>query len=1405
MRKLTAFLLAGLLVDAAWPGTHSRAYQWGFSNGNLTSNWSFENPLDTWIESPATGITVNSHLKAAGTSAGSAKTGSFVANVTITGTGAGTQSVLYSDLLAVKPSQDYTLSFYYKTNGTLTAVVAPVILWTTALDVGPTEIVGSTMGAAANWTLVVFTFTTPSNAAYLRIAPARYGGTGSAGTFYFDDVTLNEGTLASDTVAAKRQNTTEAVTFGDAFGRTWQSQSKATASGDWYTVTGAGFDSYARPETTFLATPYHISTPTLQTSLLSGAQSYYANADSAFNANNYPFSQVQYFPEASPRVQSQSTPGLSWKIGPHSTWQNYYFVNDTLVPSDIENPTPTSGACKYRLDWSRNPDSTFTLTWTNKLGQTVRTASNITVNSSSATSWSWAGNRYLYHPAGNRRKALPPMGDTSHADLYAEVSEFNSMGQTISEYGPDRNQRKYWYNRLGQLRYQQDQVQRSSYEFTYYEYDSQGRLFSEGTQTLAGQTAPPQDSVDLDTYNAGVKVEEIGYIYDDTAGFQARTGFSLSSILGYWVVDVDLENSHNRLFCKYHKNPDNTLAGFTDKNRFVADFFSYDEEGRVGVTWKYIGPERDSASRLQDCWYDYDELGRMISYRNYTAADSSAISNAEFYHYDFAGRVDSIADWATGKSLVHYRYLNWGPLREIILGGTANHDSAAYVKFYYHSQGGLDSIKASTHYLSGADTSLFQQFLGYESKALNVSGVPSLVKAKYDGSITQQVYKYTSELNSLKPVRAVNYNYDQLGRMTSAGAYVNTNASPLNGNQTINTGTLTMGTTDTLSTLMDYDLNSRISGQRSGGVASGDSAKYTYKTNSYELDKVTGKLSILNTRNMSATGTFAYDSNGAMVDDHSKKMRIAYGWDGLPVSFTIDSLASKDAKVRCCTYDSNLTPLFFKVKYPSLAQYNFYDADGNLVSRVEAETKPTLRTRSTHYVYIGPGMAKEYHEEYTQVGRVKKSYAIASLFGTNSQIGRIRPDGKYEFFIKNHLGSTMRTVDDRGRYNNGTNRAYDYLAYGPYRLLKVGSDTNDVTQKFTGKEFEALTSLYAMGGRWLDPELGMFLSCDAARQYFNPFAYGPNSPVNGGDPTGMWWNPFDSDDDPLMRSDTWSDAGDFIGHETMEYGRYWRDDPLKAFVFTALVVGGTALGVGVLAEGVGTVALGLSVNGMTVISGTLYAGSGLAFTALGASATYAFASSIEKDLNSNPQLNPGDLGPTQAEQALDSKIASSEANQYVMNDGNYPIGAPNETPDEAPIKTQNLARPLEIKANPSEDVYKMATSKKFLGNTDYAGLCNYFVMDVYSSAGHPLGGSHNAATFDQFPSLVKTTNPVRGDVVRFLTPSARYNHVAIYGGNDDLITTTKKSNPRTHGAIITIPIGQFGSGDPEGYYHFNGY
>lgn len=1127
MKKIFPSLAVGFLAAAsgAYALTHARSYSWDFKYPTLIANWSFENVAQQWLEDPAYGVTVNSHFKAAGVVTGGAKTGSFVAKVSGTNSYAGSYSPFYSDVFSISPNQSYTLSFYYQTSGTFSGTIQPKVLCASVRDLSAqmTASVGTAYtSSSGSWTLYVLNFTSPSNTQYAVVRLCDFAASAQA-TLYFDNVILEEGTWTSTQEASRRQEMGEAVAFGDGLGRTLQLQSKATKAGDVYLVAGSGFDNFARPETTYLPTTYTISAPAYQTTLATDANNYYGSSG-PFNAESYPYARVKYSTEPASRTLESSTPGAAWQFGAgHTVKSDYYFVQDTAIPANIESPSNLNAVCKYRFDWAKNPDSSYTLKWTNKLGQVVRSAVNIDRSVSGANNWKWAFTRYQYYPSGALKRTLTPLDENAGDSTFAEYSEYDAQGNVVSSYSPDRRLRKFWYDRQGRLRYSQDEEQRSAGEFEYREYDVQGRLVSQGIQVVSSL---PQDSVDKDSYNQGSKIEQIGYIYDDSSTFASRTGFSLQAIMGNAKSSVTWRNASGALFCKYNRNLDNVAPKYSLQERFVAAFYSYNDDGLLEREWKYLGAIKDTLKRVQDSRYFYDDKGRLAKWIQSKSAAEGDTDNVETYSYDFAGRVDTVKGRG-GIILARYDYGNSGPLSKVTLGGLASGDSSVAVEFFQHSQGGLREIRATGKY-GASNQVIFQQLLGYEGKAYNYSGVPTLLKAKYDGSISQQVYKYTSDMNSLKPVRAVNYGYDQMDRMLTAGAYLNTNATPLDANQNIIGASLTMSAHDSLSSLFQFDLNGRVTGQRSAGTAAGDSAQYYYASNSYELDHVTGKLSAGSTRSMSASGSFVYDANGALLQDKSKKMAMTYGWDGLPVSFAVDSAATWGVR-RCCVYNEDSLPVQFKMRNPTLEYHNFYDADGNRVTRVMVERKGNspLRLRSVSYVYTAMGMAKEWREEYGLSGKVSSSQKMISLMGATAQIGRIRIDGKYEYFIKNHLGSTILTVDDRGRYDNG--RAMDYLSYGSYRDLKVGS-TDSVTQKFTGKEYETLTSLYTMGARWLDPELGMFISGDPGRQYFNPFSYGPNSPINGDDPTGMIWNPFNPDD--------WSDLGDDIGHNFMEQVRW---------------------------------------------------------------------------------------------------------------------------------------------------------------------------------------------------------------------------------------------------------------------------
>jgi RHS repeat-associated protein len=156
-----------------------------------------------------------------------------------------------------------------------------------------------------------------------------------------------------------------------------------------------------------------------------------------------------------------------------------------------------------------------------------------------------------------------------------------------------------------------------------------------------------------------------------------------------------------------------------------------------------------------------------------------------------------------------------------------------------------------------------------------------------------------------------------------------------------------------------------------------------------------------------------------------------------------------------------------------------------------------------HTVTVGGVGLSTVREVYGVSGEVEGRTVVAMVLGRGVPIGRVvhtDTGSVTQFFIKNHLGSTVRVVNADGSY--ATTPVFDYQPYGELQSIREDS-LNPVNAKYTGKELDAEVNLHYFGARWYDQELGMWMTPDPARQFANPYSYG-GDPVNYFDPTGLW-------------------------------------------------------------------------------------------------------------------------------------------------------------------------------------------------------------------------------------------------------------------------------------------------------------
>ena len=334
-------------------------------------------------------------------------------------------------------------------------------------------------------------------------------------------------------------------------------------------------------------------------------------------------------------------------------------------------------------------------------------------------------------------------------------------------------------------------------------------------------------------------------------------------------------------------------------------------------------------------------------------------------------------------------------------------------------------------------------------------------RAYGNGTTTSYVYNSLNQLEQLTDnpsIAQVQMTYDAVGNMLSKKDLLR----------------------PTKSEAYTYDVLNRLASFKQGEMTTGVEIPNPLKQVQYALDALGNRTTV--TTNGVTTNYTADNMNAYTAITGGQNMTLQYDANG---NLTSDGTH---------TYQYNYNNRLISVDNGATATYK-YDALNRRIQKMVVEPIET----TTNYYYSGDQAIEE---------RDANNAVIATyIFGISvDDLLQMQRGSNTYYYHKNHLGSVVALTDGSG---NLVER-YEYDPYGQPTIL----DANDnvLSQSavgnsilFTGRDYDAETSLYYYRARTMHPGLGRFMQHDPLMYVdgMNMYCYVGNMPVLLTDPNGM--------------------------------------------------------------------------------------------------------------------------------------------------------------------------------------------------------------------------------------------------------------------------------------------------------------
>jgi hypothetical protein len=687
-----------------------------------------------------------------------------------------------------------------------------------------------------------------------------------------------------------------ATEYSDGLGRAIQSRKRINLNANYSALlSGTLFDNIGRPYRTIKAFPSTVS-------------GYTDNIQTLANTNygsSYCYYETVFSDDPLARALETGAPGSDFAAGNGHTQRFWYFGTGIVAGGNdnvdrygfikaerLSEWTTTADRIVYLSNLPTNlvdvPDLylTVVIDQNDNIGQELKDIFGKTIKK-----WACTGNftntiidTFLYDIAGNLLMETPALGATQQ--LLPILYVYNSIGQLLSKTVPDiagsSTTENYEYDDAGRMKKVSRVLDGTTYESIDIAYDDFGRVLKKNKNGGGG--------TQIYYYYDGLKDIPKQVLQNCIKDSRQRQGM---------LVDFATDdNAKGRLTAAVAVNeiPHN---GFTDKY-YVADFYKYDDDGRVCIHYKAI-----PSLALQKLSYGFDFMGRLVQ-DTIRTNDSKRI---RFYTYDFNGRLRGVFSDALQPDhvLVYYDYDETGKLKQKHFCQSGVVNSEYVLNFDY------DKFNDWLETISSAPPDQYNSFL--ESIFYyKPSGGSSL----YNGNISEADYKYGTK----NPLSLI-YSYDAINRLI----HTNASSDQSGGNP------LPFATGD-YTEHFAYDNVGRISTKWLQKYSTQQNATQQDATRNYTYYPASSRLKRVS--HQSQTTNYLYDNYGNMVYDGSKKMVVTYDWRNLPVNFTFYSalLQNVDSYTNGIVTPAQLALLQGNMT-PVSDVLMLYDADGNRVLKIK--------------------------------------------------------------------------------------------------------------------------------------------------------------------------------------------------------------------------------------------------------------------------------------------------------------------------------------------------------------------------------------------------------------------------------------------------------------------------------------